>query len=124
LDEARVLLERARALAIETGERYSEAEIYQLDAELVLAESGGPARAAPATVAQAEELLRAAAACARRQGTPTLELRALTALVRLSGRGARGKDPRAALAALHASFTEGFETADLREARQALGKRA
>jgi hypothetical protein len=49
-----------------------------------------------------------------------LELRAATTLARLRGRGAKGKQARARLADLLASFTEGFDTADLEDARRLL----
>jgi len=42
----------------------------------------------------------------------------MTALARVSGRGAKGRHARSRLADLLASFTEGFDTADLQEARQ------
>jgi ATP/maltotriose-dependent transcriptional regulator MalT len=117
LAEARADLERCKEL-LALGERLQEAEIRRLDAELVLAEAGGERHAPPEARERARVLVEAAIECARRQGARTLELRAATSLARLSGRGAKGS--RARLAELLASFTEGFDTADLKEARQAL----
>ena len=97
------------------GERYYEAEILRLDAELVVTLAGG----APSDArARAEALLHTAVECASRQGARTLELRAMTALARVCGRGVKGRQVRSRLADLLASFTEGFDTADLQEARR------
>jgi hypothetical protein len=52
-----------------------------------------------------------------------LELRATTALAHLRGRGANGRQARAKLAELLDSFTEGFDTADLKDARRLLARR-
>jgi hypothetical protein len=49
-----------------------------------------------------------------------MELRAVTMLARLRGRGAKGKQERARLAKLLATFTEGYDTADLADARRLL----
>jgi DNA-binding winged helix-turn-helix (wHTH) protein/predicted ATPase len=115
--EARELIERSKALVTATGERYHEPEIHRLDAELVLAEVGGADGAPPDACERAEALLDTAIDCANRQGSRTLELRAMTALVRLCGRRPRGREAHARLASLLAFFSEGFETADLQEAR-------
>jgi DNA-binding winged helix-turn-helix (wHTH) protein/predicted ATPase len=114
--EARELIERSKALVAATGERYYEPEILRIDAELVLAEAGGADRAPSEARARAEALLHTAIACASTQGARTLELRATTALARVCGRGTKGRQARARLADLLASFTEGFDTADLKEA--------
>jgi predicted ATPase len=120
--EARELMECSKALVTATGERYHEPEIHRLDAEMVLAEAGG-ARSAPAKVRErAAQLLHEAIECARRQGARTLELRAATTLARLRGRGAKGRQARARLAELLASFVEGFDTADLQDAQRLLGR--
>jgi DNA-binding winged helix-turn-helix (wHTH) protein/predicted ATPase len=116
--EARELIERCKVLVMATGERYHEPEIHRIDAELVLAEAGGAHRAPSSARERAEALLHTAIECASHQGARTLELRAMTALARLCGRGAKGRQARARLAELLASFTEGFDTADLQEARQ------
>ena len=57
---------------------------------------------------------------ASRQGARTLELRAVTALARVCGRGAKARQARSRLADLLASFTEGFDTADLKDAKALL----
>jgi DNA-binding winged helix-turn-helix (wHTH) protein/predicted ATPase len=120
--EARELIDRSKMLVAASGERYYEPEIHRLDAELVLAEAradGAPSDAR----ARAEALLHTAVECASRQGARTLELRAMTALARVCGRGAKGEQVRARLTDLLASFTEGFDTADLQEARRLVAQK-
>jgi DNA-binding winged helix-turn-helix (wHTH) protein/predicted ATPase len=116
--EARELIERCKTLITATGERYHEPEIHRIDAELVLAEAGGADGARADARERAEASLHTAIDCASRQGNRTLELRATAALARLHGRSAKGKQTRVRLAELLSSFTEGLDTADLREARQ------
>jgi predicted ATPase len=118
LAEARELLDQCKALVTATSERYQESEIHRLDAELVLAEAGGAGGVPSDARERAEARLHTAIECARRQGARTLELRAATALARLCGRGAKGRQARARLADLLAGFTEGFDTPDLQEARR------
>jgi adenylate cyclase len=117
LAEARADLERCKEL-LAIGERFHEPEIHRLDAELVLAEAGGAHAATARARERAERLLHEAIECAGRQGARMLELRAATSLARLLRRGAKGKRARERLSDLLASFTEGFDTADLREARE------
>jgi adenylate cyclase len=101
----------------QTGERYHEPEIHRLHAEVVLAEFDADA-VPPAARETAEALLHRAIDCAHRQGARTLELRATTSLARLHRSRSSGREARARLADLLACFTEGFDTADLQEARQ------
>jgi predicted ATPase len=106
----------AEALAeLETcGERIYEAELHRLRGELLLAQSRGR-RSEP----QAEESFRKAIEIARRQGAKSLELRAAVSLGRLLRRQGKGEAARAKIADVYASFTEGFDTADLKEAAEA-----
>ena len=64
----------------------------------------------------AEACVRQGLARARDQGSATLELRIATDLARLLPDPAGAAEARAAVAAVHARFTEGFGTRDLREA--------
>jgi hypothetical protein len=68
----------------------------------------------------AERFFEQAVEVARRQNAKCLELRALTSWVRLSNREVR---PSNRLGELYRSFSEGFETADLRDAARALAPR-
>ena len=111
-DEGLSALREAEVLVDETGERYLEAEIHRLQGNLLLAR-GGSDRAVEASYSKALEVSRA-------QEARPLELRAAADLARLwAGRGNRA---RAAdlLAPICSWFTEGFDTADLKEARALL----
>jgi DNA-binding winged helix-turn-helix (wHTH) protein/predicted ATPase len=123
-DDARALIERTKTLVASTAERYYEAEIHRLDAELVVAEAGGADGAPSVARARATELLETAIECATRQNAVTLALRATTALARVHARGTPGAQARARLATLLATFTEGFDTADVQDARRLAAGRA
>ncbi|MDB5403808.1 MAG: hypothetical protein JWQ55_5826, partial [Rhodopila sp.] len=68
----------------------------------------------------AEDYFRRALDRARRQGALSWELRAATSLARLWRDQARSKEEHALLAQVYARFTEGFSTADLKEAKTLL----
>ena len=70
--------------------------------------------------AKAEESFRTALAIARKQGTRGYELRAATSLARLWGEKSRRGEARELLAPVYGWFTEGFDTADLKEAKALL----
>jgi predicted ATPase len=75
-----------------------------------------------AETASAEEMLRKSINVARRQQAKSWELRAATSLARLwREQGKRGA-ARDLLAPIYDWFTEGFETADLKEAKALLGE--
>ena len=61
-----------------------------------------------------------ALAIAREQGTRGYELRAATSLARLWREQGRRSEARELLAPLYGWFTEGFDTADLKEAKALL----
>jgi predicted ATPase len=97
-----------------TGEQLFEAELYRLQAEARLGESG---RADPH---RAHSILASAISTARRQGAKLLELRAATSLARLCFEQGQPSEARKLLAPICAWFTEGFDTADLKEAKALL----
>jgi predicted ATPase len=103
----------AQAAVQKTGEHFYEAELYRLKGELLLA--------LPADhQAEGERCVRQALALARRQQAKSLELRAALSLSRLwQGQGKR-KEARQLLAAIYSWFSEGFDTADLQEAKALL----
>jgi predicted ATPase len=112
--EGLAALDEALAHVRETGERYQEAEIYRLRGELLLADQATAAMpAARACFEQARDV-------ARRQSARAWELRAATSLARLLHQEHDGPGARAVLGPIYAWFTEGFETADLRDARALL----
>ena len=69
---------------------------------------------------EAEQCLRHAAAVAAEQGAKSWELRAATSLGRLLRDTGRRDEARATLAEIYGWFTEGFGTADLKEAKALL----
>lgn len=108
IGEGLALLEESLARMRGRDERFYEAELYRIDGELRRA-SGDPAGAA--------ERFAAALATARRQGAPSLELRAALSLARLEGGRGGARD---ALEQVVARFDEGLATGDLRAARALL----
>jgi predicted ATPase len=108
------LLVVAEALAeVDKGLRYYEAELYRLKGELLLGLSAD-------NHAEAETCLHQALAIARRQQTRSFELRAAVSLGRLWLRQGKRAAAHELLAAVYGWFAEGFETADLREAKALL----
>jgi predicted ATPase len=57
---------------------------------------------------------------ARKQSAKSLELRATTSLARLLDRQGRRDEARTIFAAIYNRFTEGFDTADLKDAKALL----
>jgi predicted ATPase len=101
-----------------SGGRWWEAELYRLRGELRLRVQVG----AEAKV-EAEACFRQAIEIAREQGARSLELRAVMSLSRLwHSLGSQGKteEARQMLAEVYDCFTEGFDSADLKEARALL----
>jgi predicted ATPase len=87
-------------------------EEYRIQAELFLL--------IPDAEVEAEASLRRALDTARSQGSKMLELRVATSLAHLLQMQGRATEARDLLAACYDWFTEGFDTADLREARELL----
>jgi predicted ATPase len=106
-------LAEALVLVEATGERWYEAELYRLRGELVLQH----ARVEPG---EAEACFQQALTIARRQQAKSWELRAATSLAHLWQRQGKGAEAHALLAPVYGWFTEGFDTADLQEAKALL----
>ena len=118
-DAAQHALSEAISACETSDERYHEAELYRLKGELSLLPAGLSAvPAAQRDVAQAS--FNEAMETARRRGARSLELRAASSLAALLGEEGRTHAARQILAPVYDTFTEGFGTADLREARQLL----
>jgi len=107
------LLAEALAVLNDTGERRWEAELYRLQGELLLARSAG-------YDAEAETCFRQALDIARRQQAKSWEPRAAMSLSRLWQRQGKRTEAYDLLAPIYGWFTEGFDTADLQEARALL----
>ena len=69
---------------------------------------------------EAEACFLKAIEIARRQQAKSLELRATMSLARLWQRQGKGKAARKMLAEIYGWFTEGFDTADLKDAKAML----
>ncbi|MCL4835126.1 MAG: AAA family ATPase [Caldilineaceae bacterium] len=110
--EALATLERAIAYADEGGEHFWYAELLRHKGEILLA-MGRQAGAA-------EPLFRQAAHIAHSQSARIFELRAAVSLGRLWQGQGRRDEARSLITPLYDWFTEGFDTTDLREARQLL----
>jgi predicted ATPase len=107
-------LDEALALVDQNGERYWEAELYRRKGELLLQSGGqGPEHGA-------EVCFQQALAVARRQQAKVLELRAALSLSRLWHRQGKHAEVYQLLAEVYGWFTEGFDTADLQEAKALL----
>jgi len=78
------------------------------------------ARLVAARNSQSLALCCCAIAIAREQGTRGYELRAATSLARLWNKQGRRDEARDLLAPLYGWFTEGFDTADLKDAKALL----
>jgi predicted ATPase len=113
--EGLTTLADALAMVEETGERLWEAELYRVRAELLLMQGEYDAVEAEASFQEAIEV-------ARNQSARSWELRATTGLARLWQELGKREEARQVLAPIHAWFTEGFETPDLREAEALLGE--
>jgi adenylate cyclase len=103
----------ALASALRDGDRQSEAELHRLKGELLLMQD-------PSDEAEAERCFRTAIDIARRQKARFFELRATTSLARLLKRQGIRDKARAMLAEIYNWFTEGFEFADLMDAKALL----
>ena len=107
-----------------SGERYHEPELYRLKGELLLLPADRRTAAATAATAAdrdaAEVCFNEAIAMAHRRGARSLELRAALSLAGLHKEQGKMSAVRRILAPVYESFTEGFETADLRRAKALL----
>jgi predicted ATPase len=109
------LLQLTEALAVihDTREQYQEAEVHRLKGELLLQQDLSDAL-------QAEACFQQALAIARRQQAKSWELRAAMSLSRLWQQRGKRTEARELLAPIYGWFTEGFDTADLQEAKALL----
>jgi predicted ATPase len=102
-----------------TGERPWEAELYRLRGELLLRRNGREVRTATC-LRNAETCFEHAIDIARRQSARSWELRAATSLSRLWQGQGKERQAHILLREICGWFTEGLDTADLREARALL----
>ncbi|HEY1364187.1 MAG TPA: AAA family ATPase, partial [Xanthobacteraceae bacterium] len=108
----------ALSVVEQTNECFFQARLCQLRGELLLKEGSSGA------AAQAEVCFQEALSIARLQEAKSWELCAATSLARLWCAQFKRREARDLLAPVYGWFTEGFETADLREARTLLDELA
>jgi predicted ATPase len=112
VEQGLAFLAETLTLAEETGEQFWLAELYRLQGELLLAQGR--------TAAEVEPCFQQALQVARQQQAKSLELRAATSLARLWQQQGRSVEAYQLLAEIYNWFTEGFDTADLMEAKTLL----
>jgi len=112
-EEGLQALTEAHTLMEQHEERYWEAEVARLQGVLLLRQTG-PQQA------EAEAWLQRALDVARRQEAKSLELRAAMSLARLWQHQGKRQEAYDLLAPVYGWFTEGFDTADLQEAKALL----
>ena len=122
------------------GERMYEAELYRLKGTLTLQSqtslgqvssksqtsleqvTTSPGKSQTSLEAEAEECFWKAIEIARKQQAKSLELRAVMSLSRLWQQQGKKKEAHELLAEIYGWFTEGFDTADLQEAKGLLAE--
>jgi TOMM system kinase/cyclase fusion protein len=131
-EEGLTTLAEALALVDKNGERNWEAEVYRLRGELLLRvgeeekrkegekEKNAHSPTPPFSLSSPQECFHKAIEVARRQQAKSLELRAAMSLSRLWGKQEKKEEARKMLSEIYGWFTEGFDTADLKEAKALL----
>jgi predicted ATPase len=107
-----VLAEALKAVE-STGIAHDESTLQRVKGELLLAR-------APANPIEAKTCFRKAIDTARRQSAKSVELQAVLCLSRLYHQQGKKEEGRRMLAEIYGWFTEGFDTADLQEAKALL----
>jgi len=111
IEEAVNLLDEALQVVEQTGERWFEAELNRQKGELLQQQEQSE---------RAAEQYRRARRIAEEQRAKIWELRAAVSLARLRSNQGRHAEARDLLTPVCGSFTEGFDTQDLREAKALL----
>ena len=114
VDGLRAVSEGLRDL--EGGEPHIDrAELYRLKGELLLLQNASGAT-------EAESCFREAIEIAQRQQAKSWELRATMSLARLLATQGKRAEARTMLAEIYGWFTEGFDTADLKDGKALLNE--
>ncbi len=101
------------ARAHKIGSRFYEAELYRIKGELLL-------KSEVQRLSEAETCFHQAIDIACRQSAKSLQLRAVMSLSRLWQQQGKKEEARQMLVEIYGWFTEGFDTADLKEAKALL----
>jgi predicted ATPase len=108
------VLDEALLLGVRTGEQHYEAELYRLRGEFLLEQQEKDKKPRGIDVG---ECFHKALAVARLQRAKSLELRAAMSLARLWDAQGKKDIARQLLAEIYGWFSDGLETADLKEAQ-------
>lgn len=109
------LLTEARTIMDQNGQHFVDAEYHRLEGELRLHQTETDA-------SQAARYFQQALDIARQQQARSWELRAATSLARLWQSQGKRQEAYDLLAPVYGWFTEGFDTADLQEAKALLNE--
>jgi predicted ATPase/DNA-binding winged helix-turn-helix (wHTH) protein len=118
VDTALLTVGKALTRAEVSGDRYAIPELLRIKGEVLLQQAADGAQSA------AEACLLDAIAAAREQGALLWELRTALSLARVQIRQHRQDRARQILAPLYDRFTEGFETANLKQTKALLEQMA
>ena len=113
-DEGLAIVEGTIEKCVAGGVRIYEADLHRLKGEFLLA--------AGAQMTDAEDSFRKAITIAQRQQAKSWELRATLSLTRLLMKQNRRDEARRTLTDIYNWFTEGFDTADIKEAKALLNE--
>jgi predicted ATPase/DNA-binding winged helix-turn-helix (wHTH) protein len=111
VEEAHSVLTKALARVRDTGVRYYEAELHRIKGEVLLRRSASSRK-------EAETCFYTAIDLSHHQGAKSLELRAIMSLSVLWQKQGKREEARQMLEEIYGWFTEGFDTADLKEAKK------
>jgi predicted ATPase len=113
IDQGLKMLEEA-SIAVELSEeRYFESELYRIKGELLLKKN---------STTEAEKCFYKAIEIARSQNAKSWHLRAAISLSQLWLKQGKGREAKKLLQEIYDSFTEGFHTPELKEAKRILKK--
>ncbi len=112
-EEGLAWVEEGLRLAEQTAEKSLEGELHRIKGEILLVQDS-------ANTVEAEQQFHTAIEIARRQHARFWELRATTSFARLLKSRGRTDEAGKALADIYNWFTEGFECADLKDAKALL----
>jgi len=110
-------LTEALAAANEHEDRHYEPEAHRLKGELLLKQNDS-------NTEEAQNCFQRAVEIARKQSAKSFELRATTSIARLLAKQGCRDEARTMLADIYGWFTEGFATADLKDAKALLDELA
>ena len=131
IDKGLALLAEALTWADDNDDRFYEPELHRLKGELLMShhaprpdlEYSNPSCASEigeSDLAEIETCFRRAIDIARTRGAKSMELRATMSLAQLLRDTSRRDEARAQLSRIYNWFTEGFDTADLKDAKALL----